>query len=100
MPIETNGAGWKARQTSQEAAQKVKAPTMRQRVLEVIRQARKPVSPEDVADALNKSILSVRPRFSELSDAGLIEPTGERGETREGRSCILWRAKPSQGRLL
>lgn len=100
MPVEDNGAGWKARATSQSAAQKVKAPTMRERVLEAVRAAGRPISPDEVADALGKSILSVRPRFSELADRGLIRDTGQRGKTDEGRSCILWAYVPNQGRLL
>lgn len=85
--------GYKARDTAQGAAEAIapKASTLREQVLLAIR--RKPGTPEEVSLLLREDLLAIRPRFSELSAANLIEDTGCRGRSRSGRSCIVWRAK-------
>lgn len=57
-------------------------------------------TPDEAAAALNISILTSRPRFTELATAGLIEKTGERRPTRglvarmrrEQFKAEVWRA--------
>ena len=85
--------GFKARETSSDAGDSIapKAATLREQVLLAIR--RKPGTPEEVALLLREDLLAIRPRFSELSAANLIEDTGCRGRSRSGRSCIVWRAR-------
>lgn len=34
----------------------------------------------------------LRSRRAELVDAGFVEDSGEKGKTRSGRSCIVWKA--------
>jgi hypothetical protein len=52
-----------------------------------------PSSPDKMADLLGESILSIRPRFSELLALGRIEDTGDRDRNVSGKSCKIWRVK-------
>jgi hypothetical protein len=52
-----------------------------------------PSSPDKMAELLGESILSIRPRFSELLALGRIEDTGERDRNASGKSCKIWMAK-------
>jgi hypothetical protein len=85
--------GFKQRDTSSDAGDAIapKAATLREQVLLAIR--RKPGTPEEVALLLREDLLAIRPRFSELSAANLIEDTGCRGRSRSGRSCLVGRAR-------
>jgi hypothetical protein len=65
---------------------------MRERIMEILVSAG-PSTPDAIASFLSESILSVRPRFSELRAAGRIKNTGDRGITNSGKSCIIWRAE-------
>ena len=56
---------------------------LRGKVLRSLREGG-PGAPDEIAERLGLSILSVRPRFSELSRLGLIEQTNER---RSNDSC-------------
>jgi hypothetical protein len=59
-------------------------------------------TPDEVADALGISLLTARPRFSQLGAAGLIEKVGERrptrglvtGAVRHQFKAEAWRASP------
>lgn len=83
--------GFKARDTSRDAAEAMapKAGGLRARVLGELR--RGPGTPEDVADRLGEPVMNCRPRFSELSSRGLIEDSGARGRAMGGRKAIVWR---------
>jgi len=48
---------------------------------------------DEVADRLDISFLSVRPRLSELRRSGLIEPTAERRKNKSGMLARCWRQK-------
>ena len=50
-----------------------------------------PMTADEVAAAIGKSILSVRPRIAELSKLGKIEDTGNRRENESGRDATVWR---------
>ena len=52
---------------------------------------RKYVSSGTVALALYKDACQIQPRLTELANQGLIKDSGVRGQTKYGRSCILWR---------
>lgn len=47
---------------------------------------------DETAQRLGRSILSIRPRFSELLANGLIKKTGLRRTNESGMSATVWRA--------
>lgn len=94
MPHTMSGVGYRETDTSQAAAGRVegRAGTLRAAVLDVLRSANGPLSPDAVADIMQEDKLSIRPRFTELKNAGKIRDSGQRGTTDLGRACILWEA--------
>lgn len=72
-------------------AMQVSAPTIQQRVLDLLRS--RPMTPDECAVTLGKSLLSVRPRCSELIALGLVEETGERHRNTSGLMAAVLRAK-------
>jgi hypothetical protein len=50
-----------------------------------------PLTADEIAQALNVSILTIRPRVTELRRAQRIEPTGLRRKTAAGKNAIVWR---------
>jgi hypothetical protein len=82
--------GFKARDTSRDAADGIaaKAPGLRQRVLDEVR--RQPGTPEEISARLGEPLLSCRPRFTELSISGLIGDSGIRRPSQGGRMAIVW----------
>jgi hypothetical protein len=92
--------GWKAPGTSQDAAQAItsRAKTIRDRVLAFLTE-RYPSSftADQIAVGLDASILTVRPRVSELRRSELIEPTVERRKNRSGLWAHCWRAVVRSG---
>ena len=79
--------------TSLEAYEAVlaDAPLLRRRCLEALND-NGPMTADEIAARLGASVLSIRPRVTELRKEGLIEPTGERRPNRSGRSANVWRA--------
>ncbi len=81
--------------TSRQAAEKIKGRShvLRQRCLEHLQaQGEYGATPDEAAAALGEDILNIRPRFSELRDAGLIYDTGMRRSNAKGntqRVCRL-----------
>ncbi len=53
---------------------------------------------DEIAFHLRLSILSIRPRISELNTLGMIEKTGERRKNESGNSAHVWRVskRPSE----
>lgn len=88
-----NSAGWKEPTTSKEAAESIDAGTLRAEVVAAL-QGHGPMTADDCADRLGYSVLSVRPRFSELRAAGRVQPTGRRGVNLSGRGAIIWELAP------
>lgn len=84
--------GWKKVGTSSEAAHAVKskAATLREKVLRVLSFAA--LTADEVAQRIDESVLSVRPRLSELSARGMIEETGQRRRNASGKMAAVWRA--------
>jgi predicted ArsR family transcriptional regulator len=82
--------GWKARTTSQAAAEAItpRAKTLREKVLESIRNC--PASADEVAAKLGETVLATRPRLTELSALGLIADSGLRSTNVSGRKSIVW----------
>ena len=90
----SDGIGFQKQDTSYKAATQNKNNklTLRQEVLQYFKN--NPtlcVSSETVALALYKDACQIQPRLTELANQGLIKDSGVRGQTKYGRSCILWR---------
>lgn len=86
--------------TSQAAARSmdVAAPTLRDRVLELLR-IHVALTTDEAAELLGVHWISVRPRFSELHRLGEIEDAGLRRANASGKSAVVWRIaapKPQQ----
>jgi predicted transcriptional regulator len=62
-----------------------------QAVLDVIED--RPSTADEVADVLGRSVLYVRPTFSELVSAGLIIKSGERRPNISGKLAAVWRLR-------
>lgn len=88
--------GHRARDTSADAARSMRpvAPKLRERVLATIMASgHHGLTADQVAARMGRSILSVRPRLSELVDARLIRDTGDRRQNESGKSAIVWMAR-------
>jgi hypothetical protein len=89
---------WKAPGTSKDAAEAItsRAKTMRARVLGFLTQHHpSSFTADQIAADLGESILTVRPRVSELRRSE-IEPSGERRLNASGMFASCWRAvRPS-----
>jgi hypothetical protein len=86
--------GWKGGNTSRKAADAiaVHAGTVRARVLaEYARADADGMTADQCAKALNVSILTTRPRATELLKTGLLTPTGERRQNDSGMSAVVLR---------
>lgn len=81
--------------TSKEAAARMEtsATKLRMRVLRMIQSRRDGVTADECAALLGESILSVRPRLSELNKLGSIEATGQRRPSSTGSASAVWRMK-------
>jgi hypothetical protein len=88
--------GWKSRGPSRDAARNITghARTVRDRVQDFLKN-RYPAaySADEIADHLGESILTVRPRVSELSRSGEIEAATELRKNASGMNAHCWRAK-------
>lgn len=88
--------GWKVAGASKDAAQSISshAKTVRDRVHRFLKD-RYPsaFSADQIADQLGESILTIRPRVSELGRDGQIEAVTERRKNKSGMSAHCWRAK-------
>lgn len=82
-------AGFKGTETSQAAAETIDCHTLRAKVVEVLERAG-PLTADQCAARMGLSILSVRPRFSELRNLGKVQDTGERRENSSGRRAVVW----------
>ena len=73
---------------------KPKVPSLREQCFRIISQI--PMTADEVAECMEKSILSIRPRIAELSKLGKIEDSGRRRTNESGKGATVGRAK--QGR--
>lgn len=83
--------GYKEPTTSRDAAKAVRprVSALAQRILNLVRY--QPMTPDEAALALEQSLLTIRPRFSELNKLGLIEKTGARRPNASGLMAHVWR---------
>lgn len=86
--------GFKREGTSEQAALEIAplALTLKAHALIALKQ-KGPMTADECAAHLCRSILAVRPRCTELEADGLIEDSGERRTNGSGKSAIVWRAK-------
>ncbi len=83
--------GYKRTDTSREAANSIDASGIRAKVLQAIREMG-PATADETAAFLGLSILTVRPRCTELRALGKLVDTGFRRPNSSGRSAICWKA--------
>lgn len=86
--------GYQRTETSFNAAVRaaVNARNVRDKVAAVLTE-RGPMTADEIAAVLGLSILTVRPRVTDLNKAGRIEDTGARRQTGSGNAAIVWRVK-------
>lgn len=89
--------GYRVVGPSEQAAKAMigKAAHMRAVVLAQIAQYPAGATADEIAKDLNLSVLSVRPRVSELNRTGEIEQTGARRKNESGMTATVWRIRPS-----
>lgn len=87
-----NAPGYKARETSREAGEKIanRAPVIRERIVDLLTPALQ-LTADEAADLLRLPILAVRPRFSELATQGKVIDSGQRRPNSSGKRAIVWR---------
>jgi len=93
-------AGFKERTTSRDAAHRIDAKGRERKLRAAVLawyQAGNTGTADEVADALNESVLSVRPRVAQLHKLDDLEPTGERRRNASGASAHVWRATRRAG---
>jgi hypothetical protein len=91
--IYPDAPGFKVPGPSEQAAEAMGsiANKMRAAVLAQFAQYPAGATADEVAKDLNLSVLSVRPRVSELKRTGKIEQTGARRKNESGMTATVWR---------
>jgi predicted ArsR family transcriptional regulator len=91
--IYPDAPGFKVSGPSEQAAEAIggTANKMRAAVLAQFAQYPSGATADEVAKDLNLSVLSVRPRVSELNRNGEIEQTGARRKNDSGMTATVWR---------
>ncbi len=79
--------------TSKEAAESIKPCVVSLRLACLSALGINPMTADEVASSLRKSILSIRPRLTELRRLGQIEDTGWRRPNESGKRAIVWRVR-------
>lgn len=82
--------------TRRAAAEAIRprAATLRQHCLrEIERAGRDGLTADECAKRLDETVLAIRPRFTELRDAGQIVDSGARRTNDSGRSATVWISK-------
>jgi len=87
-----NTPGYKKSGTSRAAAFSIrlKAPSLRDIVLDEL--THRDLTADECADELGRSLLSIRPRFTELLRLGKIADTGITRKNASGKQATVWRA--------
>jgi hypothetical protein len=86
-------AGYKARSTSKEAADKINMqyPRLRFAIEDVFKFGEyNTYTADEVADQLNQNLISVRARITELNQLDILEDSGERRKNSNNRNVIAW----------
>jgi hypothetical protein len=66
------------------------AGTVAAEVLDYLRLNPAGATADEIAYALKQTAFTVRPRCTELREAGLIKDSGRRGKNTSGRNAIVW----------
>ena len=98
--IYPDAPGFKVSGPSEQAAEAMrgKANKMRAAVFAQIAKCSAGATADEIAKDLNLSVLSVRPRVSELNRNGEIEETGARRKNDSGMTATVWRVMPGASR--
>jgi hypothetical protein len=98
--IYPDAPGFKVSGPSEQAAEAIGGTVskMRAAVLAQISTYPGGATADEVAKDINLSVLSVRPRVSELNRTGKIEQTGARRKNGSGMSATVWRIAPNGGK--
>ena len=94
LPPAPRMPGYKERTTSREAALRIagEAHTMRGEVLQAFRDVWPAgLTADEAAAMVGRSVLAIRPRISEIKDAGQIEATESRRKNASGMSARVWK---------
>ena len=86
--------GYKAEGQSREAAERIdtKAQSLKRRILGFMKLNCQGYTADEIAGYFKESVLSIRPRFSELLAENLIFDTGQRRFNASGVKASVWRA--------
>lgn len=89
-----NQPGFKSPGPSQEAAEAMKptAASLRAACHGVLKSTHG-LTADEVAGVLDESILSIRPRITELKEMGIVEDSGVRRLNASGKRATVWRVK-------
>jgi predicted Rossmann fold nucleotide-binding protein DprA/Smf involved in DNA uptake len=82
--------GYKAAGTSSIAAAAIASEASRLRRMTLDALSHKPMTADEIADFLDVSFLSIRPRCSELKLKGKIKASGVRRRNRSGKLAEVW----------
>jgi hypothetical protein len=88
--------GFKERTTSKEAARKIKprAPGLRDLCVAALTEAwPSGMTPDQCADVLGKTVLAIRPRFTELKLLGIIEASSRVAPNASGANARVYYLK-------
>jgi predicted ArsR family transcriptional regulator len=98
--IYPDAPGFKVAGPSKQAAEAVGATASRMRAAVLAQFAQYPggATADEIAKDLNLSVLSVRPRVSELKRMGKIKQTGARRKNESGMTATVWRVSPDSGK--
>jgi predicted ArsR family transcriptional regulator len=86
--------GFKAPGPSQDAAKAISGTAARMRAAVLAKIAQRPATADEIAHELGLSVLSVRPRVSELKRAGEIRQTTTRRKNESGMTATVWQLAP------
>lgn len=86
-----NTPGWKEAETSKDAAESVRdrARILREAALALIEEVG--LTSDEIAQCLGESVLSIRPRVSELRRMKLVTKSGLRRANASGRMAHVWK---------
>src|SRR3546814_8339862 len=91
-PAEPAAPGYKDLDTARRAADSMKdrAPLLQRRCLDALRAAPGGLTADQIAAQIGETILSVRPRVTELLRDGRVRDSGQRRQNESGRSAKVW----------
>jgi hypothetical protein len=92
--------GFKEKGGASEDAANALAPMLKKNQAETLaafERAARPMTADELADFMGRTIVQIRPRVSELRRLGKIIPTGERRKSSFGQPSAVWKLRPKDG---